>query len=195
MLRYYSVYKPFRVMCQFSPVPGKQTLADIFDLPRDVYPVGRLDYDSEGLLLLTNDGQLNRRLLHPAERHERAYRVQVEGVPTAGALHQLEQGVTIHLDGKPYHTLPARAEIFSVRPAVAERHPPIRYRKSVPDTWISLTLHEGKNRQVRRMTAAVGYPTLRLIRYRIGGLELGDMQPGDVREWERGPFFRLLFGA
>lgn len=169
-------------MCQFSPVEGKETLADYFNVERDVYPVGRLDYDSEGLLILTNDKSLNQRLLNPAFRHEREYWVEVDGAITAGALDQLERGVVITVDGKAHHTLPAKASLFDPPPLVPERNPPVRFRKNIPTSWVSLSLVEGKNRQVRKMTATVGFPTVRLIRYRIGKITLKQMQPGQIVE-------------
>jgi 23S rRNA pseudouridine2457 synthase len=174
-------YKPFNVLCQFSPEANKQTLADYLDVPKDVYPVGRLDYDSEGLLLLTNDKSLNAKLLNPSNAHEREYWVQVEGAITEKALQQLSSGVTISIDGKQHDTLPAKAAFLPDEPALPPRNPPIRFRKNIPVSWISLTLHEGKNRQVRRMTAAVGFPTLRLVRWRIGKLTLEGLQPGAYR--------------
>ncbi len=178
---YYLLYKPFQVMTQFSPVAGKQTLADIIKVPKDVYPVGRLDYDSEGLLLLTNDKSLNQQLLMPGKAHEREYWVQVEGKVTLEALEQLQKGVMISIDGTHYKTLPAKAIQLIWEPALPERNPPIRFRKEIPTTWISLTLNEGKNRQVRRMTAAVGFPTLRLVRWRIGRQTAEGMLSGDYR--------------
>ena len=193
-LQYFVVYKPFAVLCQFSPVGNKATLKDFFPVPTDVYPVGRLDFDSEGLLLLSNDKSLNRRLLTPRSAHEREYWVQVEGDISDDALVELSSGTTISVDGKSYKTKPAKAERFSTPPQVAERNPPIRVRKNIPDTWIRLSLKEGKNRQVRKMTAKTGYPTLRLIRYRIEKLTLGNMQPGDIISLSRERTYELLFG-
>lgn len=175
----YIIYKPFQVMSQFSAVEGKQTLADFFQVEKDVYPVGRLDFDSEGLLILTNDTRLNQRLLHPTNRHEREYWAQVEGNITQDAAKQLERGVSISIDGKAHQTLPTKASIFKEPPTIPDRNPPIRFRKNVPDSWLSLVLSEGKNRQVRKMTAAVGFPTLRLIRYRIEKLTIDQLQPGE----------------
>lgn len=168
-------------MTQFSPVPGKQTLADVIQVPKDVYPVGRLDYDSEGLLLLTNDKSLNQEILTPGKAHEREYLVQVEGAITREALEQLQKGVQISIDGKPYNTIPAKAKKLNREPLLPERNPPIRYRKDIPTSWISLTLKEGKNRQVRRMTAAVGFPTLRLVRWRIGRQSAEGLLSGEYR--------------
>lgn len=168
-------------MSQFSPVEGKLTLKDFFEVERDVYPVGRLDYDSEGLLVLSNDKRLNQQLLHPLSKQEKEYFVQVEGMMTAEALRQLEKGVTINIDGKPHQTLPAKARLLNPPPVLPERNPPIRYRAHIPTSWISLTITEGKNRQVRRMTAAVGFPTLRLVRWRQGKLTIEGLEPGDMR--------------
>ena len=159
-------HKPYGVLTQFTPEAGSphRTLAE-FGLPKGVYPIGRLDADSEGLLLLSDEAVLNARLLHPERGHRRVYRVQVEGVPSPEAVRELERGVT--LQGR--QTLPCRARLLEPPPVIAPREPPIRVRLNVPDCWIELELTEGKNRQVRRMTAAVGHPTLRLIRVRIGG--------------------------
>lgn len=180
--RYFLIHKPYKVLSQFtSPVEGKLNLGDVFDLPKDVYPVGRLDEDSEGLLLLTNDPSLNQQLLGTGT--EKEYYVQVEGIPDEAALDQLRKGVEIRIRKKPYITRPARVErLESVD--LPDRDPPIRYRKSVPDSWLSITLTEGKNRQIRRMTAKTGFPTLRLIRMRIGKWELGDLKAGEFIEIE-----------
>lgn len=180
---YFLFYKPFQVLSQFSPEGDKKTLADYFSkIPKDVYPVGRLDYDSEGLLLLTNDKQVAHRLLEPKFAHPRTYLVQVEGVVTEEALVQLRNGVFIKVDGKEYRTKKAEARILQDEPLLPERNPPIRFRKNIPTSWIELTLTEGKNRQVRKMTAATGFPTLRLVRARIGSLSLSGMESGSIRE-------------
>jgi 23S rRNA pseudouridine2457 synthase len=182
MHHYYIFHKPFRVLSQFSAEGEKSTLADFFSgLPKNIYPVGRLDYDSEGLLLLTDDKPLTHLLLDPSFGHPRTYYVQVEGAVTNEAIHQLENGVTITIDGKAYRTKKAKAELMTTPPEVNERDPPIRFRKNIPTSWIQLTLTEGKNRQVRRMTAAVGYPTLRLIRYSIGKITLEGLAPGQFK--------------
>ena len=162
------------------PEPGSawRTLAD-FGLPADTYALGRLDADSEGLLLLSDEPGLNTRLLDPRHAHHREYWAQVERIPSAAALARLEQG-GIALDD--YQTLPCRAHLLDPAPDLAPRDPPIRVRKSVPDCWLSLELTEGKNRQVRRMTAAIGHPTLRLLRVRIGQFSLGTLAPGGWRE-------------
>ncbi len=191
---YFVIYKPYLVLSQFSAVEGKQTLADYFDVPKDVYPVGRLDYDSEGLLILTNDKQLNNRLLNPLFAHEREYWVQVDGAVTQEAVEQLRKGVSINIDGKQYRTKPCKASLFEEPPFVPERNPPIRFRKEIPAPWLRLQLKEGKNRQVRRMTAAVGFPTLRLIRHRIEKLTIEHLQPGEMMEMEQKELYKLLFG-
>ena len=181
MHEYYILYKPFQVLSQFSPQEGKATLKDIAPLAADIYPIGRLDFDSEGLIFLTNDRRLTHRLLDPVFAHEREYWVQVEGTAGYDALRQLESGVTITIDGKPYKTRPAKARPIAA-PPLPERDPPIRFRAHIPTSWISLTLTEGKNRQVRKMTAAVGFPTLRLVRYRILNITIDGMRPGEMRE-------------
>jgi len=193
MLRYFIAYKPFQVLTQFSRAQGKNTLKDFFSVSRDVYPVGRLDYDSEGLLLLTNDKPLNNRLLNPLSHYEKEYWVQVEGAITGTELAQLEAGVIITVTGNSYLTKNCKAELFFNSPAVPERIPPIRFRKNIPTSWIRLTLTEGKNRQVRKMTAAVGYPTLRLIRARLGNLNFEGLAPGAMKELSREEAYSKLF--
>lgn len=168
-------------------------MKDFFAVPPGVYPVGRLDYDSEGLLILTNDKQLNHRLLHPGFGHEREYWVQVEGDITDIAINKLERGVDIAIDGKTYRTKKAKAVKFLNVPHLPERNPPIRYRKNIPTSWISLVLHEGKNRQVRKMTAQTGFPTLRLVRYRIANISLDRLQPGEMIDMSRDEMYIKLF--
>lgn len=180
-MQYYLIYKPYGMLSQFSKEGSAPTLADLdFTFAKDIYPVGRLDADSEGLLLLTNDNRLKTQLLDPKNKHWRTYYVQVEGDITEEACQALSNGVSITINGKPYKTKRARATSID-SPDIPERIPPIRVRKNIPDSWLSLSLTEGKNRQVRRMTAAVGFPTLRLLRAAIGGLWIGDMQPGDIK--------------
>lgn len=185
MFQYFALYKPYEVLSQFSPEGDKRTLKDCIQVPSDVYPVGRLDYDSEGLLLLTNDPSINAAILHPSNAHERTYLVQVDGQITKNAAAQMESGVVINLNGKSYKTRPARVQILDESPAVPERYPPIRFRKNIPTSWIRLTLKEGKNRQVRKMTAATGYPTLRLIRVSIGKLDITGWQPGELHRFSK----------
>lgn len=173
-----ALHKPYDVLSQFTAeLPGQRTLSE-FGLPKEVYPVGRLDRDSEGLLLLTNERALVDRLLNPRRGHPRTYQVLVERVPDGGALAKLAGGVL--LDGKP--TLPCRARILEPAPEHAPRVPPVRVRKQIVDCWLELTLTEGRNRQVRRMTAAVGHPTLRLVRTAVGRFLLGDLPVGQWRE-------------
>lgn len=179
-----ALHKPYGVLSQFTPEPGSRwrTLAEL-GLPRAVYPLGRLDADSEGLLLLADEPGLASRLLDPERGHPREYWVQVERVPDAAALARLAAGVV--LDGRP--TRPCRARRLDPAPALPPRDPPVRFRRNVPDCWLALELTEGRNRQVRRMTAAVGHPTLRLVRARIGALTLGalGLAPGAWRELTR----------
>jgi len=170
--------KPCGVLSQFTPDGSPNRPLAEFGLPKRVYPIGRLDADSEGLLLLSDEPDLNQRLLHPRHAHEREYWAQVEREPAPEALARLGAGLVVQ--GRP--TLPCRAWPLKPQPDVPPRDPPIRFRKAVPTCWIGLELVEGKNRQVRRMTAAIGHPTLRLIRVRIGSFELGDLGVGQWRE-------------
>ena len=179
-MQYYLLYKPFQVLSQFTSTDGKLCLKDIIDVEKDVYPVGRLDYDSEGLLLLTNDKKINHQLLHPSFEHKRTYWVQVEGAITQDAIQQFSKGVSISVDGKTYQTKPASLSILPDTIEVPDRNPPIRFRKSIPTSWASIELIEGKNRQVRKMFAQVGFPVLRLIRAQIGEYTIEKMQPGDL---------------
>ncbi|HZW38549.1 MAG TPA: pseudouridine synthase [Ignavibacteriaceae bacterium] len=185
--KYYIINKPYNVLSQFTDDSGKQTLSSFYKFPKDVYPIGRLDYDSEGLLILTNDKKLNSYLLNPYNKHEREYYVQVEGIPTKESLEQFEKGIIIQY----YKTLPAKAKIIE-EPKLWERSTPIRFRQNIPTTWLSIILYEGKNRQVRKMTAAIGHPTLRLVRVRIKNILLGNLQPGEVRELREEEVKRLL---
>ncbi len=190
---YCIIYKPFNVLSQFTSGEGKQTLKDFFDVPTDVYAVGRLDYDSEGLLILTNDKKLNHQLLNPLFAHEREYWAQVEGEITDEAIHDLQMGVDITVEGKSYRTKKCKASLFKDAPLVPERNPPIRFRKNIATSWVKLLLTEGKNRQVRKMTAAVGYPTLRLIRYRIEKCSIESLNPGEMRILTQGEAYHFLF--
>jgi 23S rRNA pseudouridine2457 synthase len=173
--RYVLFYKPYGVLCQFS---GAGLTLKKFVPLGDIYPAGRLDRDSEGLLLLTDDGALQHRLTDPKFGHPRAYWVQVEGIPSQSVLGELARGVVI----QGYRTRPADVRRLQEEPRLPPRDPPIRFRKTVPTSWIEIMLIEGRNRQVRRMTAAVGHPTLRLVRVAIGDLRLEGMQPGEWRE-------------
>ena len=176
---YFLIYKPFQVLSQFTSTEGKLCLKDILHVPTDVYPVGRLDYDSEGLLLITNDKSINQQLLDPLYAHQRTYWVQVDGAITEAALAQLSKGVSINVDGKLYQTKPATLESLPDTIPVPERNPPIRFRKSIPTSWVAIQITEGKNRQVRKMFAQVGFPVLRLIREKLGKYSIDHMQPGD----------------
>ena len=169
--------KPFDVLTQFNDDAGRATLKDFVDVP-GVYPAGRLDRDSEGLLLLTNDGQLQARIADPRHKLAKTYWVQVEGTPSESQLQQLQRGVLLN-DGP---TLPAQARLLEPLPDLWPRHPPVRFRQSIPTHWLELVITEGRNRQVRRMTAAVGLPTLRLVRVRIGPWSLGELLPGQWQE-------------
>lgn len=182
--------KPFNVLCQFTDAhdPPRRTLAE-FVAQRGVYAAGRLDFDSEGLLLLTNDGALAHRLTDPAHKIEKTYLVQVEGAPTSLQLQLLAESVLLN-DGP---TCPAVARLLDAEPDwLWPRKPAVRYRRSVPDAWLELTIREGRNRQVRRMTAAIGLPTLRLIRTRIGPIRLETMAPGETRSIEAGELTELV---
>lgn len=178
-MEYYLIYKPYQVLSQFTSSDGKLCLKDILRVPKDVYPVGRLDYDSEGLLLLTNDTSINHQLLHPKFAHARTYWVQVDGAITNDAIETLSKGVTISVDGKTYATKKAVLKILPDDLVIPERNPPIRVRKSIPTSWVSIQLTEGKNRQVRKMFASVGFPVVRLIRSQIGQFSIAQMQPAD----------------
>lgn len=191
--RYILFYKPYCVLSQFTDNSGDQrrTLKDYVSVP-SVYPVGRLDWDSEGLLLLTNHGQLQHRLSHPRFQHPRTYWVQVERIPEIDALRQLRTGVIIDHQ----RTRQALVQMLNTEPQLPPRDPPIRFRKNVPTAWLEMTLTEGRNRQVRRMTAAVGFPTLRLVRVAIAHLSLEKLQPGQWRDLtpeELNPLLKLVF--
>jgi 23S rRNA pseudouridine2457 synthase len=169
--------KPYQVLCQFSDRAGRRTLAAFVRVP-GVYPAGRLDYDSEGLLLLTDDGRLQARIADPRHDLEKTYWAQVEGVPDAAALERLRRGVRLR-DGL---TRPARVRLLPEAPSLWPREPPIRSRRAIPTAWLEISLREGRNRQVRRMTAAVGYPTLRLVRTAVGPWRMAGLAPGAWRE-------------
>ena len=172
--------KPYAVLTQFTPETGKRTLSE-FGFPKNVYPVGRLDYDSEGLLLLTDDNAIKHRLTDPKFELPKTYLAQVERVPSEESLSRLKTGVVI----EQVKTKPAEVRLLAEEPLLPPRSVPIRFRKTVPTAWIELTIREGRNRQVRKMTAAIGHPTLRLVRIRIGALELGTMHPGEWKEISR----------
>lgn len=180
MPRYVLFHKPYGVLSQFTPEDGARSLAE-FDLPPGVYPAGRLDKDSEGLLLLTDDGPLIEQLLNPRNAKPKTYWALVERVPEEAALQRLRNGLRI----EDYLTRPCQAQLLQPQPDVPPRDPPVRVRKTVQDVWLEITVVEGKNRQVRKMTAAIGHPTLRLIRRSIANLTLDDLPPGQWREVTR----------
>src|ERR1035437_7552340 len=198
--RYFVIYKPFEMISQFTKEGTHKTLANLnYSFPKDAYPVGRLDADSEGLLILTNDKMLNHLLLDPKHKHNRTYLAQVEGNFSDDAKKKMEQGVNINVDGKEYKTLPCKVTNLSLPngerrggASLPARNPPIRFRKNIPTTWVQICLHEGKNRQVRKMTASVGFPTLRLVRVGIEKISLGKMIPGEVKEIKKEEINSLL---
>jgi 23S rRNA pseudouridine2457 synthase len=190
--KYYIIYKPYLVLSQFTDSSGKATLADFYNFGKDVYPVGRLDYDSEGLLILTNDNYLKTQLLDPKNEHKRIYYAQIEGKITEQAIKNLKNGIEISVNGAKYITKPCEAKAMLTLPDIPERNPPVRYRKNIPDSWIELILTEGKNRQVRKMTAGAGFPTLRLIRSAIEDLELNKLKPGQVIQISKNTIYRLV---
>lgn len=171
-------HKPYGVISQFTPDGSPHRSLANFAFPKNVYPLGRLDADSEGLLLLSDEPSLNTRLLDPQHAHPRRYWAQVEGVPASSSLEKLSHGVSI----REHHALPCRAWLLDPQPKLPPRDPPIRIRKTVPDSWIALELIEGKNRQVRKMTATIGHPTLRLLRVQIGNFQLGNLPPSQWKE-------------
>ncbi len=195
MYRYFLVYKPFKMLSQFTPENDYTALGDLADFPGDVYPVGRLDADSEGLLLLTNDKKLNEQLLNPEHGHERTYLVQVEGEIDDGSISTLQKGVVINMAGYPHVTHPCKVRRIGEPNHLPDRDPPIRFRASIPTSWIEIKLTEGKNRQVRKMTAKVGFPTLRLVRDSIELLDMEDMFSGKVEELSREEvYYKLRLG-
>lgn len=189
MAKYYVLHKPYGYMSQFSPVENKKTLADLLDIEKSCYPVGRLDEKSEGLLILTNDKSLTESLLNPENKHPRTYLVQVEGQITKKAIKELSEGVEIALPTGNYNTLPASVKKIG-KPKLNERNPPVR--SDVQSSWIKITLIEGKNRQIRRMTAKVGFPTLRLVRSHIVDLELGQIPIGEFRTFNKLDIYKRL---
>jgi 23S rRNA pseudouridine2457 synthase len=180
MFRYILFHKPYGVLSQFTPEDGARSLAE-FGLPKNIYPAGRLDKDSEGLLLLTDDGPLIEKLLNPLNEKPKTYWALVERVPSEDSLEKMRKGLKI----ENYLTRPCQVKIMDPFPDIPPRNPPVRIRKSIQDVWLEIRIVEGKNRQVRKMTAAIGHPTLRLIRKKMANLELGDLLPGQWREISR----------
>ncbi|MEM8894182.1 MAG: pseudouridine synthase [Bacteroidota bacterium] len=190
---YFIIHKPYKVLSQFTDEDGNPGLGSLFELPKDVYPVGRLDLDSEGLLILTNDRKLNQRLLDPKFAHWRKYWVQVEGEPHIDAITQLQTGIEVNLKGKKHHTLPAK--VSALEPTgIIERVPPVNFKKHPITSWWEISLCEGKNRQVRRMFAGVGHPVLRLIRVAIEDLSLFPLGSGEISQISSKVLHRKLFG-
>lgn len=192
-LKYYIVYKPFNCVTQFTSSfnSDKLTLKDFFEVENDVYPIGRLDADSEGLLLMSNDKALNFRFLNPENEHSRSYWAQVDGEINQEAILALQKGPIIRINKKDYKCKPCKAKIIE-EPKVPERNPSIRFRKNIPTSWIEITLTEGKNRQVRRMLAAVGFPCLRLIRVTMGNLQLPKLSPAKIWPIDRSQLYKKL---
>lgn len=184
MNRYYVISKPYGYLSQFTKeVPDHKVLSDLFQFPKDVYPVGRLDRDSEGLLLLTNDKRMNKDLLDPNSKKKKTYWVQVEGIPSNSDLDTLRNGrLSIRVNKKDHKCAPAKLRLLGDTVEMPDRNPPIRERENIPTYWVQIELTEGKNRQVRKMFAKIGFPVLRLIRVKIGGIAIDGMQIGDVRE-------------
>lgn len=190
--KYFIFNKPFGTLCQFSGEESDSLLGDFYNYPKDVYSVGRLDKDSEGLLLLTNDNRLKDKVLNPSKKKAKKYLVQVDGAITPEAVNQLQNGsLQIKHKGKTHQVAPAKCKIVP-QPNIEERDPPIRVRQNIPTSWIELELTEGKNRQVRKMTAAVGYPTLRLLRISLGEILLEGLKIGEVKELSREVAYKAL---
>lgn len=190
--RYFVIYKPYGVLSQFTPEHGKKSLADVVKVPKDVYPVGRLDENSEGLLILSNDGPFIHELLNPEFEHERTYWAQLDGKITPAALQSLEDGVSIRVSKEDYTTLPAQVKKISDPTTLPERPVRVDFNQARGYSWIALTLKEGKNRQVRKMTAAVGFPTVRLVRAQIENIEIGNLQPGQQLEFSESSIRKKL---
>ncbi|MFZ4544268.1 MAG: pseudouridine synthase [Saprospiraceae bacterium] len=194
MEHYFLIYKPYLTISQFTPEgPDDKTLSDLgFEFPKDCYSVGRLDKDSEGLLLITNDNFLKSRFLNPANNHQKTYYAQVEGVFDNAALDRLEKGVEISINGTKYVTMPAKVKKILNTPDFPTRNPPIRYRAEIPTSWVSITIGEGKNRQVRKMCAAVGFPVLRLVRFAMESLTVADLNDEKVRSLDKKTIYEKL---
>jgi len=191
-MKYYIIYKPYLCLSRFTGEPGKRSLADFFDFPKCVYPVGRLDYDSEGLMIITNDKSLNDMLLNPENNHSRTYMAQVEGIIHSEAIAMLKNSVEINLKSGKKIVRAIEAKSIEGEPELPPRNPPIRFRKNIPTSWTEIVLVEGKNRQVRKMTAAAGFPTLRLVRTKIEELSIGNLNPSGYFEINKNKLYKLL---
>jgi 23S rRNA pseudouridine2457 synthase len=189
---YYLVYKPYGMLSQFTPEGNKPALSSLLKFPLDCYPVGQLETESEGLLLLTNDKKVSQKFLNPTVEFKRTYLVQVDGDITEEALQKLRDGVDVKVEGKIFNSKNAVVEKIET-PVLPPRNPPVRFRKTVPTSWISITLTEQKNKQVRSMLSAVGFPALRIVRQKMGNLELREMLSGDVIELESAEVYEKLF--
>lgn len=187
---YFIIHKPYKILSQFTDEGNNVGLGAMYKLQKDIYPVGRLDLDSEGLLILTNDRKLNHALLHPTNEHKRTYWVEVEGIPSERELKLLRKGVEININGKKHLT--KRADVKIISPEVEERSPPVNYKKHPVRSWLEICLTEGKNRQVRKMTAKVGHPTLRLIRVAIESLHLSPLKSGAITQMSRKVLYKKL---
>lgn len=195
IFKYYIINKPFKVLSQFTSEEGKTCLKDIFTVPKDVYSIGRLDFDSEGLLILTNDNYLKTQLANPKYNAQKIYYVQVENVPTKEDLKKLENGIILNINGKEYKTQKCKINLLSESKysKIEERNPPIRFRKSIPTTWLEIHLNEGKNRQIRKMTATIGCPTLRIVRFAIGEINLKMIEEeSNIKEFNRSEIYQII---
>lgn len=191
--KYYVFYKPFNVLNQFTKErPEHVTLSDFLKVDSDVYPVGRLDKDSEGLLILTNDKKMNAALLHPSRGHNKTYLVQVDNEITTEAVNEMAKGVEIKLETSTYKTKPCTVKKLPKAPVLPERNPPIRVRQNIPTSWLLITISEGKNRQIRKMCAKVGFPVLRLVRVQIENLKIGTMKPGESKKFTQEELLKLI---
>lgn len=188
--KYFIIYKPYQILSQFTDEVGNKGLGSVFSLQKDIYPVGRLDLDSEGLLVLTNDKRLNGALLNPKHQHTRTYWVEVEGAPSEESLNKMRNGLEINVKGI-YHTLPCEVNLIET-PDLPEREPPVNYQKHPERSWLEIRLTEGKNRQVRKMTAKIGHPTLRLVRVAIEDLSLFPLKPGEITQVSEKAIYKKL---
>ncbi len=188
--KYFIIYKPYKVLTQFTDEAGNPGLGSVYELPKDVYAVGRLDLDSEGLLVLTNDKSLNHQLLNPKQAHKRTYWVEVEGAPTEESLRSFRNGLTINVKGD-YRTLPCEVKVIEPQD-IPDRTPPVNVKKHPVRSWLEVSLVEGKNRQVRKMTAKIGHPTLRLVRVGIEDLKLFPLKPGGITQISEKAIYKKL---
>ncbi len=189
---YYRIYKPYGMLSQFTPEGNKPALGSLLKFPLDCYPVGSLETEAEGLLILTNDRKVSQKFLDSKAEHKQTYFVQVDGAITEEAIEKLSIGVEVKIEGKSFNTQPANVKIIE-EPKLPSRNPPVRFRKTVPTTWIRITLIESKNKQVRQMASAVGFPALRIVRFAFEKLDIGEMNSGDVMELSRNDVYNKMF--